>query len=1848
MTIAKETTRSGPYAGDDLNKTFSYHFRIDDKSHIDVVKIQVDGSESLLALDGEYQVTGVGNRAGGTVVLTQALASGESLVILRDQPLRQEMDLENQGPFFAEEVERAFDHSVMRDQELAERLGRAVTVAVGDNTDPRDYLAQMQALLNQALASIEGNAEISVLTHGAKGDRVTNDLAAFQAARDRAIALGLDRVVVPVPPDPDNWYFLLGDIEGVADVEWIMDPRAAVNGSTNLFAVQQKWSGATVWEGPTEEATVLPINLEKYSHQAQVGVDLDGEWIVTYQTNDTSPREGRDQQIVALHKSTDSGQGLTWSDRIDFATSATHCTNPIPMDGEPEGQRFTLWRTGVINFQQEGFGSKLWVRYGHGRATTQANFTVAQKTSAAGKYTLYQFYMLADGTIKPIRYGDAIPEGASFKAWSHEGRPNLYAYCHDTFFGSNGRLHFLMIMLENGEPFRQTPHYALIMYCDNPGADIDEMVFKLGPSINFGDMNPATLWECSMAEQEPGFYVMMMRANESLGSGTLNEGQRHYVAFGDGVNFTGFKPAGLHAHRDRPSLIRLNNELMAYITFDEPTTRANPAIWIKNRGGGFAPGLSVGDVTPVTVNRARSTKASANDTLLQAIDTRTETVIGFTEARVGVQHFSSAGQRVDMALEGYIPDWPASTLDMSHVDYTAGDKAVVEVSGLEETFFVDGGANTSFIVEGDLTAANPDVLAYGAGQESTLSIGPGGAVVATASDGLEIQASATDIDFVVLHQTGSKGTITFATGQSVIDVSASLGFGLTEDWTDVTLLEGAEEDTVEVPELDGILSTVNSNLQVLKDTSASDSFRWGVRRGNQVHVPTANRHPDTGDLLVAGAPHPITSKDRGGKGLQASLLRAESFPRTDQLVFIPRKSAQVEDGLAGHDWSWGTSTGLLRMSGKTSAGASLKPGRWQISGRARLTGIPVANDNARILQIGNFEEIVSLEASWRTPHLLRDLHQILRSGGSRDTARERPMARDILTEVQLESGVYVLRDDAWFGWTFQYDSYRGEVTIEGETIPLQWPFVLTFGDGYLLSDAPTDRSLYLDVGSVKVQELPADHRQWNRIRARPHAPNLIPNPGMAVEREKDGESGFPVQQPRAFLPGWSIQSRGGCTVTSQQGQNSQEAANREFGGWPHFLNLSVDGAVRSPETAATEEVVFDFAWPGIGAVPSGNYMLQMDMEDGSDPGEQNTARGDGLGILLYWFQAYGERARKGRKRYQVHHMRVPRWQKSFALPIPVPQIELKNAGVVVQPDSYCGFEFHISAGYNCKLRIRNIDFFRGDEPREWMPPSPYLPDETRRIWYEVKGAALNQPVVHGTLRNASEAEFVFDLPDMARPPYLEHEGRWAFDHAGVYHTGAPTLEAATDEHAVVVMRKTGAALTAGDPVSLKGVSKPTIEMSPNGSRTLFSLDGPYGDKLFSDMDVDSVIHTSSGGAVATLTMNEKAILRPSYEAQRDRLIGAGQAAWTPEVSLPNTASAINMVKMSEASGEESLVVGSGGFTLDQSAVDGVGTARPVLAGGTASTFVAGSTYDIDLKERETVADLWTDTVYPASGTLEMLVGGGRTDAELAFDARPNRPIYRFQEETEAIWSGITTKPSAKEAGRPFLKFEIDRTVVDLKAAGIWDELDLLYCFASHDEQSALLNWMNPGSNSGTATNAPVFTAWRGYEFDGSTNFILIDSYTLSSAPTNFLQNSASLSSFVVSHTQGPVAGSSFGFVRLNPNDGVDSEVSINGSAQNAKPYIRSDGLVEGYQAIDRGSSAGFTYYGQGRKAMLRGLSVTETSAAVPSAVLRFGRGGPDYAACEMAWGSLGGHLSEAQHKRLAWIMEDHLIRIGAL
>lgn len=201
MTVPSSANRSGPYNGNGVTTVFNYGFRILDENHLTVIKT-VGGVETVLVIDADYIVSDVGADAGGQVAISPAPASGSTITILRNVPFTQETDLENQGAYFAETIEGALDRGVMRDQQLSERLDRAVTIPasadgstlnelienvlrLADSADEIDVVASNVGAVNIVATNIDA-VNTAADNIGAVIDAPNQAAAAAQSAADAA------------------------------------------------------------------------------------------------------------------------------------------------------------------------------------------------------------------------------------------------------------------------------------------------------------------------------------------------------------------------------------------------------------------------------------------------------------------------------------------------------------------------------------------------------------------------------------------------------------------------------------------------------------------------------------------------------------------------------------------------------------------------------------------------------------------------------------------------------------------------------------------------------------------------------------------------------------------------------------------------------------------------------------------------------------------------------------------------------------------------------------------------------------------------------------------------------------------------------------------------------------------------------------------------------------------------------------------------------------------------------------------------------------------------------------------------------------------------------------------------------------------------------------------------------------------------------------------------------------------------------------------------------------------------------------------------------------------------------
>jgi len=194
------------YIGNNATSSYSYTFKILKKQDLSVIVREISsGQESILSEGDDFTVSGVKNVSGGSISLVNdgqawlssgSLSSNYTITLIRTRELKQLTDIKNQGDFYPEIHEDAFDGFVMNDQYLQDQISRSAKLPT--SIDP--------ALFNMDIpANLVGSANRSFITNddgdgwelGPTADEIANAQAyADAAATSAANALASENALV--------------------------------------------------------------------------------------------------------------------------------------------------------------------------------------------------------------------------------------------------------------------------------------------------------------------------------------------------------------------------------------------------------------------------------------------------------------------------------------------------------------------------------------------------------------------------------------------------------------------------------------------------------------------------------------------------------------------------------------------------------------------------------------------------------------------------------------------------------------------------------------------------------------------------------------------------------------------------------------------------------------------------------------------------------------------------------------------------------------------------------------------------------------------------------------------------------------------------------------------------------------------------------------------------------------------------------------------------------------------------------------------------------------------------------------------------------------------------------------------------------------------------------------------------------------------------------------------------------------------------------------------------------------------------------------------------------------------
>lgn len=246
----------------------------------------------------------------------------------------------------------------------------------------------------------------------------------------------------------------------------------------------------------------------------------------------------------------------------------------------------------------------------------------------------------------------------------------------------------------------------------------------------------------------------------------------------------------------------------------------------------------------------------------------------------------------------------------------------------------------------------------------------------------------------------------------------------------------------------------------------------------------------------------------------------------------------------------------------------------------------------------------------------------------------------------------------------------------------------------------------------------------------------------------------------------------------------------------------------------------------------------------------------------------------------------------------------------------------------------------------------------------------------------------------------------------------------------------------------------------------------------------------------------------------------------------------------------------------------------------------------------------------------------------------------YESESTALFDRMTNQPDNTR------KTVINNLISSLKTNGIWSKLDLLYIFASHDEQSSLLNWKSTSYNC-SKVNSPTFTTDRGFSTSGSPNYITTN-YNPSTNGVNYTLNSCSMGVYNRTNSGGNsgeigvYVGSNYAYILITNGSNNYSSIlnTTTGSVFNLGTYI-------GFFSTNRSSNTSMQFYRNGSNFS----SPTNTSSSIPNQTIFIlcisNNGSPaTYSNKQISVAFVGGSLNSTEQSNFNTAVETYMDAVG--
>jgi hypothetical protein len=162
MTVSSTTTKVS-YSGNGSTTVFAYTFKIFAAAEITVIIRDATGTETVKSLTTHFTLSNIGVDGGGNVTFGSAPASGETVVLIRNTPNTQTLDLVENDPFLSSSFEDTLDKITHQLIEQQEEIDRSIKVSRTNSITSSEFTTNASDRASKVLG-FDSSGELSVTT----------------------------------------------------------------------------------------------------------------------------------------------------------------------------------------------------------------------------------------------------------------------------------------------------------------------------------------------------------------------------------------------------------------------------------------------------------------------------------------------------------------------------------------------------------------------------------------------------------------------------------------------------------------------------------------------------------------------------------------------------------------------------------------------------------------------------------------------------------------------------------------------------------------------------------------------------------------------------------------------------------------------------------------------------------------------------------------------------------------------------------------------------------------------------------------------------------------------------------------------------------------------------------------------------------------------------------------------------------------------------------------------------------------------------------------------------------------------------------------------------------------------------------------------------------------------------------------------------------------------------------------------------------------------------------------------------------------------------------------------------